>query len=224
MKIQNVISAKSLWFMDIRQLNPRGRNIYKVIIPQLVQWYGFTEPKEPYDENHLGVQFMNGEFSPTQDGRSGDLTGINLTVYFNGLLAHTSTSTDDADHFLEQVAARLVKEGSISFHPGLVKSKRYQSEVVAHAEQAINFPAFDKFCSILTSMAYPDSKTQMFGTTGIIFDTDSELLGVNRKRPQFTLERKVDLTWSENLYYSQAPLSTQQHEKALNALEAALST
>jgi hypothetical protein len=222
MKIDSVISAKSLWFMNLRQLNPRGRNLYKVIIPQLVQWYGFIEPKEPYDEN-VGVQFLNGEFSPTQDGRSGDLAGVSVTLYFNGVLAQTSTSTDDADRFIDQALSRLVKEGSIAFQPSFVKSRRYQSEVLARAERSLTFPDFTKFCSILTEMAYPELHQSAFGTTGVIFDTDPEPLGQNRKRPQFSLERKIDLPWSENLYYSQAPLSTQQHANALDELEVILS-
>jgi hypothetical protein len=222
-KIENVISAKSSWFMDTRKLNPRGRNLYKVIIPQLVQWYGFTEPKEPYDENHLGVQFLNGEFSPTQDGRSGDLAGVSLTVYFNGVLAQTSTSTEDADRFIDQALARLAKEGLIAFHLGFVKNRRYQSEVLARAERHIKFPDFAKFCSTLTKMAYPESKESAFSSTGIIFDTDPEPLGIHRKRPQFSLERKIDVPWSENLYYSLAPLSTPEHAQALDELEGILS-
>jgi hypothetical protein len=220
-KIENIISAKSSWFMDVRKLNPRGRNLYKVIIPQLLQWYGFTAPKEPFDEN-AGVQFVNGEFSPSEDGRNGDLTGVSVTVYFNGLLAQTSTSTEESDRFIGQALARLFKEGIIDFDLSFVKSRRYQSELVVRSERPIKLPGLQKFCSTLTSMAYPESNESMFETSGIIFDTDVETLGLNRKRPQFTLERKIDVPWSENLYYSQAPLQTQQHINALDELEGML--
>lgn len=205
----------------MRNLNPRGRNFYKVIIPSLVQWFGFTEPKPPYDES-AGVQFLQGEFSPSQDGR--DCAGVSLTVYFNGMLAQTQTNTIDSDRFLEQMLTRLAKDGAIAYQPDFVKFKGYQSEVLARAERSVKFPEFTKFCSTLTKMAYPEMNQPVFSTTGIVFDTDPEVLGVNRKRPQFTLERKVDVNWSDNLYFSQAPLSTPQHAEAINELEGILST
>jgi len=219
MKIEKVTSAKSIWFIDLVHLNPRGRNLYKVVFPTLVQWFGFTPPQEPYDDNK-GIFLSDGEFSPTQDGR--DLTGVNLTVYFNGLMAHTQTTTLDSDRFLEQVLTRLSKDGVISFRPELIRSKRYQSEVWCRPGRTLKFPDFSGFCSRLTAMAYPEEKTVEFSTVGLIFDTDPRI-GVNiRKRPQFTLEKKVDQPWSENLYYSQAPLATPQHEEALNELETLL--
>ena len=220
MKIENVLSAKSIWFMDIAKLNPRGRNLYRVIVPLLVQWYGFKEPQEPFDERS-GVRFLNGEFSPTQDGR--DLTGVNLTIYFNGVVVQTQTSTDDSDRFLQQALTRLTKDGHIAYRTDLVDRKGYISEVVARADRPLTLlPQLADFCKVLSNAVYPNRTETVFKPSGIIFDTEPEL--THRMNQVFSFERRHGEPWSENLYFSQGPLSTSQHGAILNDLEQVLAT
>jgi hypothetical protein len=217
MKIEQVLSAKALWFMDVARLNPRGRSLYRVVVPALVEWYGFKPPAEPYNEQ-AGVFFNGGEFSLNNDGQQ--MTGVNAAVYFNGILAQTTTNTDDSDRFLDQVLRRLAEAGHIEFNPEWVQTRSYVSEVVARTLKSLTFPGLSDVCNILSSVGYPGMEGQPFKPSGIVIDTDPTT--PNRLQPQFTLERRVGKPWSENLYFSQAPLSTSKHQGVLDEIEKVL--
>ncbi|MEX2304505.1 MAG: hypothetical protein WD733_26420 [Bryobacterales bacterium] len=213
MTIQTVVSAKSLWFGDVRQLNPRGINLYRLIVPLAQQWFGFTPPTE-FDEEK-GVRFSGGEFSPS--GHGGDTIGIDITIYNNGIMATSTTNTDDTDLFIDLVLARLAKEGVVTYRPEMFRKKQYASEIVTHFDKQLAIPAFDRVCQLLSRFAY--SSTLHFATGGLVFDTDPTMPG--RQAP-FRFERRVGASLSENLYYSHGPLKTNDHIAVLEAIEEAL--
>jgi hypothetical protein len=213
--IETVVSAKTLWFLEMRNLNPRGRNLYKIIVPKLQQWYGFTAPEE-FDEKK-GVRFGAGEFSPSERGE--DWTGIELTIFNDGFVAMSTTSTDDTDTFLQQVGARLAKENLITFRPEMVKRKIYASEVIARSEKNLVIPQLEPVNTILASILGTASAGPV-SWTGLMLDVDPL---TPAKQVPFKLERRATVPFSENLWYSHGPLSTKQHHEILNALEEALS-
>jgi hypothetical protein len=211
--IETVISAKSLWFLELRNINPRGRNLYRIIAPKLQQWYGFVPPQE-FDEEK-GVRFTGGEFSPSE--RGDDLTGIELTVYQNGFLAMSSTSTDDTDKFLEALCMRLAKEGSISFRPEMIRRKQYSSEVVAHSDMQLALPHLAPVYTALSENVYAGRAE--FSWFSLVLDVDPLTPG---KQVPFKFERRTSSAFNENLWYSHGPLSTSQHQTVLDAIEKAL--
>lgn len=214
MKIETVISAKSLWYIELRNINPRGRNLDRIIVPKLQEWYGFTAPTE-FDEEK-GVKFMGGEFSPSE--RGDDITGIELTIYNNGIVAMSSTSTLDTETFLERLCSRLSKEGVIHYRPEMVKRKQYSSEVVARSDKQLALPQLDPVYAALSQHVY--GGTAKLSCFGLSIDTDP--LAPAKQIP-FKFEHRATTSFDENLWYSHGPLSTEQHQAILDILEIALS-
>ena len=58
-----------------------------------------------------------------------------------------------------------------------------------------------------------------YQATGISFETDSEGLKKRRRPGRFRLERRVDLPFGTNTYYSLAPLTSTDHLVLLDGLE-----
>ena len=217
MRIETVLSAKALWWMDMLSLNPRGRNLYKIIGPRLTNWYGFSTPTE-FDESK-GVDYVGGEFSPS--GKDGDDTGVLFTVYGDGIIVSTSTTTDDADLFLSRTLERLEQEGVIKYHPAMVKKKRYSTEFVVHPERPIKLlEALGGLYRLLGEIVYPGSDgSGEFSLTSLAFDVDPSF---PRRQIPFTFQRRAGVEFHEELYYSQGPFTNEQHERVLNELEKAL--
>ena len=217
MTIETVLSAKSLWFMDMRGLNPRGRNLYPLIGPLLKQWYGFTEPTE-FDENK-GIQYRGGEFSPS--GQNTDITGIAVTLYSNGLVAETCTTTADTDLWLGSALEHLAKERIIVYRPEMVKRKQYATELVVRPRQPLKpLETFSALYRLLVELIYPQYADNVhFETAGFVFDVDHTF---PHRQVSFTFQRRAGVAWEENLYYSHGPFSNEQHQLVLDKLEKAL--
>jgi hypothetical protein len=216
MKVETVLSAKSIWLLEMRHLNPRGRNLYRLIGPRLNFLYGFKEPTE-LDEVK-GVQYTGGEFSPS--GSNADLTGVNLTIFNDGIIAQTSTSTDDSDSFLSRTMELLAKDSFIAYDPKMIKRKQYATELVSRPEVPIKpLQHFENLYKLLAETVYPQQPGAQFETSTLIFDID---LALPKHQVPFTFQRRAGTTFEENLYYSHGPLSFEQHLRVLNELEKAL--
>jgi hypothetical protein len=215
MKTQ-VLLAKSIWIINMRAINPKGLNLYRVIVPKLKEWYGFEEPKE-FDEQK-GVKFTGGEVALSENSR--DKIGVALTIYNDGTVVETTTSTDDADLFTDHVATRLAKEGYIQYSPGLVRKRQYSSEIEAYPDSnLLLLSKLEPFCRALTEAIYPSQPGAFVTPSSLLFDADPTSPG---KQIPFKFERRLGVPFSENLYYSHAPLRTQQHIEMLSLLESAL--
>lgn len=211
MKIETVISAKALWFVDLRYLSPRGRDVLKLITPRLQHWYGFATPKD-FDQIK-GVRFEAGEFSPSE--RADDMTGVSLTVYHNGLVAECSTSTDDSDAFLERAFFRLAEERSISYDPGMIRKRNYASEVIARSDRDLDLGRLAPVYTALSQMIYPSGER---GLSWSAISLDIDQLAPERQVP-FRFERRAGVSFREGLYYSHGPISTANHQMVLDILE-----
>lgn len=216
MKTQ-VLLAKSIWIINMRGVNPKGRNLSRVIVPKLKEWYGFEEPTEFDDQK--GVKFTGGEVALSDNSQ--DTIGVNLTIYNDGTVVETTTSTDDADLFTEQVAERLANEGYIQYGPDLIRRKQYSSEIEAQPKSnLLMLPKLEAFCQALANAIYPSQTGMCVNPVSLLFDADPTSQG---KQIPFKFERRLGVPFSENLYYSHAPLRTQQHIEMLNLLESSLS-
>ena len=213
MKIETIISAKSIWLFDLRTINPRGRSLFRVIVPALQQWFGFVSPTE-FDEEK-GVRFAGGEFTPS--GRGDDMTGVEIIVYNDGVVATCTTSTEDSDSFLESACSRLAKEGIITYRPEIVGKKQYASEVIARSDKSLQLPQLNSVYNIMSDYVGVDNS--LLSWWSIKLDVDPK---TSRRQVPFQFERRANTPFEENLWYSHGPLTTVQHKAVLDAIEAAL--
>ena len=58
-----------------------------------------------------------------------------------------------------------------------------------------------------------------FSVTGFIMSADPIAQGSRRKEPRFLLDRRIGVSFDENTFYSQAPLSTDDHLAFLERVE-----
>src|SRR2546421_4795962 len=101
MKLLSVLTARTIWLIEARELNPRGKNLRHTLIPALTERYGFLKyPPPDYDlrkeANEEGMVFQGGNFKNSQ----GEAVMVNLTIFEDGIVAETRSSTTDTDDFL----------------------------------------------------------------------------------------------------------------------------
>jgi hypothetical protein len=221
MKLLSVKLARSIWLVNIMDLNPRGLNFCD-LIASIVNKYKFqknqTKPEELIGKDIIEIKFSGGSFR--KDTKHN--IAVDLTIFNDGLVADTRSSTINSDAFLNDLLNYVSKEFGLTPYMEVLRSKIYVSEVWVQTDKLLNTlnPQLDIFAKRITSLIGGDSRPPInYETSGIIFWTDPVV--TNTPTP-FRFERVIDRPFAENRYYSAAPLQTDVHLKMLDELESIL--
>jgi hypothetical protein len=203
----SVFRARTLWFVDLHELNPRGRSLYPEVIAALESKYEFQRvPKSASDlTKEGGLELFVGSF----EARPDEYVDVTFTVYNDGLTADTRSSTKDSEAFL-QGAMDFVSKGNfgIVYDPSMIHRKAHLSEIIVHTEKTLDsinpkLAKLEKRLNELSNGALPE-----FRLAGITFRSDQT---AQTSASPFLFERRVNVPFSENRYYSAAPFSTEDH-------------
>lgn len=216
MQLLNVASARSTWLFDVNDLNPRGKSVMDELIQWLKDAYHFEKaPSSPTDlDDTKGWAFKRGTFQ----ARDEIFLAVELTIYTDGIIANTWSSTRDTDAFIEDVLESAVKKFALTFKPEMVRVKSHLSEITVRLDQQLSNlnVRLNEFAANLTECADPQGAPP-FQIGGLSFWADTSNLAF--KIAPFTIERKVGAPFSENRYYSKAPLHTDDHIRLIGELE-----
>jgi hypothetical protein len=218
MKLLRTSLARAIWMIDPETINPAGRSFWE-FYQALAKRYHFSKsPQHLMDFNSSNaLEFTAGTFMKTKKLH----LRVGLTFYNNGVVADTLSSTEDADQFLADVSEWSAKEFGFDASSALIQ-KTYVSQVDVKFDYAAKManPKLDFIANRLNSEAVPfGAKKVPFALGGLVFWTE------NIHTPQgqtFKLEHKHETEFAENIYYSVAPLQTQQHIALLEDIEKAL--
>jgi hypothetical protein len=207
------ISGRTTWLFDIADLNPKGKNIIPDILDWIKENYHFQEaPEFPPKAENQGLSFKRGEFQTQEEF----FVEVGLTLFNDGLVASSSSSTEDAEKFLADVMRTASSEFNLVFDVSMIRKKLYLSELTIKLDYPLaNLnPRLTEFSNRLSSLL-PD--VNPFSTGGVSFWTDSTF-AVTKTAP-FLIERRPNAPFSENKYYSKAGLPTEQHLTILQEFE-----
>ena len=214
MKLLSVNLARSIWFCNFIDLNPRGISLLQ-IIPRIVERYKFKKFPLPNEIADLGkgVKFEEGEFK----NRDGDLIYLTFVAYSDGLMVDTRSSTRDSDDFLSEILTSLSIDFKLPHYEEVLRKKTYISQLYMTTDKSIELmnPKLKKISQYLSeNISHP------YEAAAITFwpDQTSKL-----NLPLFTFERVLNIPFSENRYYSTCGLQTDRHLELLNELEDILS-
>ncbi len=143
---------------------------------------------------------------------------VQLTIFNDGLVARSSSSTEDTDKFLENVVSSAVTEFSLTFDPSMVRRRIYLSELMIRLDKplwSIN-PKLTTFADKLSALCSSTSPLH-FEVGGIAFWADTAF-SVTKTSP-FLIERKINAPFNENRFYAKAPLETARHIALLGEFE-----
>ncbi len=216
MELLGVRTARLLTFFPTDEINPRGRSLIHEVIPAFVERYKFLKyPQkfEDFDETK-GIRFDSGVWNDLE---------VTIVLYNNGVMVDTRSSTDDSERILEDALTWAADTFGLVYKPDMLTRKAYLSELDLKCQtplDALN-PKLEAFVNKLSHLVGQQ--------TGHTFDYKAAALWLNfdtafNKGPggAFRVERLVDIPFSENKYYSSAPLPTNTHLEFLEEFEAIL--
>ena len=168
------------------------------------------------------------ELDPTQGikfemGRFRDIAIDRLEIFDSGIVAHGKSDSNVLDEFLDDFEGFATEMFSMKFPPSSPVSKIYLTafEVKMDHELSSLVRPLAKLEKAFTGFVQDQGFTlPAYGLGGFTIQTDG---GETEPKPlvpgKFVFERRVGKAFSENLYFSDAPLATDRHKDLLEMLE-----
>lgn len=233
MKLVHVRLARSIWLFEVRDLNPKGKDL----VGDLVEWvkgaYDFAEapdpddpkpntiaktsppPQSPPEQAAGGLAFRRGRFQIKEE----IFVGINsLTIYDDGVVVDTTSSTSDGDQFAEDLLKSATEEFKLSYDDDTIRRKLYLSQLVIRSDMALE--SLNPRLATFSEKIPPNitgGQSLRFGIGSIAFWSEPNDAGNHRI---VSVERQLGRPFSENRFYSEAPLQTHLHLGLLEEFEA----
>jgi hypothetical protein len=214
MELVSVLQARAVAWVEPVELNPRAAVFYPDLVQALVARYNFQkfpQKLEDFDEAK-GVTFAVG--------RLGSSVIDQLIIYTYGIVVDTRSSTQDSKRLLEEAFEWGSKELGLVYNPSMIKRWQYASQVIFRSDinlTEIN-PTIQTAAQRLTErICAITSETLSYELTTLVIDYDQ----MARKHPlgRFSIQRRDNTPFSENKYFSEAPLQTDDHIALLERFE-----
>lgn len=233
MKLIQVKLARSIWLFDIRDLNPKGKDLVADLVEWIEDKYSFatapdpdnpllessaakpsTPPQQPTPHGPGGMTFQRGRFQ-AQEEISVEIAS--LTIYDDGVVVDTTSTTEDGDRFADDLLGHAALEFKLTYDHETVRRKMYLSQLIVRSEMDLGSisPALATFAQKLPSN-YSGAPQPNFGVGGIAFWSEPNDSGVHRP---FRVERQLGRTFAEQRFFSEALMKTHVHLEYLGEFE-----
>lgn len=217
MNISSIVMARAIAFVEVEELNPRGKAFYPDIVEALVKRFsfqGYPKALEDFDETK-GIQFTDGRFS--------DGTVDRMQIFTHGLVLDTRVSTDVSEKLLQDTLLWASSELGVHFEEQMIKRRAFISQVTFESDMKMSDlnPVLGRIGSWLSRvLSEKTGQPLTYETTSVILNVDQ---GRSKMTPGlFSIERRAELPFSDNKYFSSAPLSTADHIGILKDFEKTL--
>jgi hypothetical protein len=196
-------------------LNPHGKVFFPEVFEAFVKRCQFQKFPREYSELDVkkGIDFIEGKW--------GEVTINKFTLYQDGILVETCSSTADSERILCEALSWAASEFGVTYRPEMIKRKAYVSDLTFYSETpllTVLNPALsalaDRIGRAINEIRHDDFK---YEPSGITAHYDQSLKQV--PIAPFTIQRRVQTPFSENKYFSEAPLPTDIHWNILQQFE-----
>ncbi len=214
MQLSAVILARAIGYIETFDLSPRGKIFFPELVREIVRRFDFQKfPKtlEEFDESK-GVEFL--------EGKIGKRTIQKLGIWNTILVLETRSSTEDSREILEEILLWGAEKFGLNYRPGMIKRFAYVSDLSFYSDAPILSvsPALTKLAektSRLLSELWQEPVSYESVNLTIGHDPMARKYGI----APFSITRRAEAKFSENKYFSEAPLPTETHISLLEEFE-----
>lgn len=178
----------------------------------LVQRYSFAKYPDLDELLKDSFTFSVGSFQDVQISE--------FSVYNDGVIVSSKCNTRILDDFVEDLFSWVSNEFDIVPIPYYKPEKHFESSLIFHS--SVDLPGIvapNKVASDLIESTLERGAGIPFYPSGTTFESNPEQTTLRRRPIRFFVERRAATRFSDNVFYSQAPLPTNEHISLLSELE-----
>jgi hypothetical protein len=215
-KLSAVVLARTLAFIEIYDLNTRGKLSVPDVVQGIAERYKFQRlPKrEEYDKE--GLIF--------EDGKIGNKAIKKLTIYETLIVLETRSNTSESKQLIEELLLWGAAKFDLAYNPGSIKRFGYVSDLTFYSD----VPVLGAACPPLMDLAAKASaalsdiwqEPVQYSPANLAIGHDP--LARKYGIAPFTITHRAEARFSENKYFSEAPLPTDMHIAFLEEFEAGI--
>jgi len=215
MKVVTTEGGRILELVPLEELRPPGGLYLPDLIGAIVQRYAFTAAPDLAEATKTGVKFEGGKFI-----HNGETVAIKeLAVYSDGIICD-APNTDLAEVVLEDFRKWATAVFKLQEPISLVR-RTYTSALVCDFDKLVE-SGLGKLSRTteLLFRALNDAYgwDYKFNLNRLAFNVDPKDIP-HLRSTNFILERRVQVSYEQNRYFSIAPLTTEAHIKLLETIE-----
>jgi len=225
--------ARSILLFDIRDLNPKGKDLIGDLVAWIKEMYGFAvapnpdnpipdqvtpsvqmNQQSPIPQAAGGLIFQRGSFE-TQKDTFVEIAA--LTIYDDGIVVDTASSTEDADRFADNLLGLAAQQFKLTYDHETVRRTLYLSQLIVRSgmDLASLNPSLAAFAQRLPP-SFGGGPQLQFGVGSLTFWSEPNDAGLHRA---FKIERQLGRAFSEQRFFSEATMKTNIHLKYLEEFE-----
>lgn len=214
MRRAGVILARVVAFVEVFDLSPRGRIYFPDLAREMAATYGFLKSPQTLEEFDLtkGIDFLQGKY--------GDKIIHKLTIWDRSIVLETRSDTEEAEHLLRKLLEWAAEKFGLEYTFSTISRIAYVSDVMFYSD----VPLLGEGTAMLnlikaTTDAVSEVWNEQIAYEPISFRIGHDPLARKNGIAPFSISRRVETLFSENKYFSEAPLPTSVHWKLLEQFE-----
>ncbi len=217
MKLAAILLARVAAWVEVEELTPQNQVGRVRLSEGLRERYSFLKAPqtlEEFDVQKDGIQF--------QSGRHHDIVIERLVFYMKGIVVETRSSTTDCEKVLADLVAWIQEQAGVSEAVRIIRTI-YLSQLTFYSDRSLELvnSRLGHLANWLSDRITEGMRTRLeYGVIGIHFGFDELTYQLSPGR--LVIERRADAPFSENKYFSAAPLRTEDHLEFLRRFEAVL--
>jgi hypothetical protein len=190
---------------------PSGQLYLPDAVAKVVERYSFF--KAPSPDQAYPITFSVGKFQDVQISE--------FSIYNDGFTVSSASDTDILDAFIQELMSWASTDLGLVQVASSKSEKIYESSIVVKADtdlaEAIA-PQNDARLAVADAMKSVGINAPL-KLSGFLLDFDpSDFLG-KAKPSRVTVDRRIGKSFSENIFFSQAPFRTKDHLNVLRSFE-----
>jgi hypothetical protein len=212
-----VILARVLGFVEIADLISGGKSSVSELVRKFAEHYSFEKFPQTFEELDLakGIEF--------QEGKSGSNPIRKFVIYDTLLVVETRINTETSKAILEEILVWSSKELGLNYKPNSIKRFGYISDVTFFSDApllATNDAQNQLAEKVTAEVSRVWGEHIKYESLGMVMGYDP----LTRKYPiaPFKIEHRAEHFFSDNKYFSEAPLPTHLHWELIEQFEDAV--
>jgi hypothetical protein len=198
-----------------QRMRPAGQVYVPDAVQKLAQRYSFAKLPSVEELTRLPLTLSLGKFKDVQIDE--------FQIYNDGIIVSAKANTEILDAFISDLLSWSERELGLVDAPTAKPEKIIESAIIVKSvkDLALSLSPRNDVAEILNRTF----RGELVGVgpyqlSGFFLDCDPLQFTARRKPMRFALERRLGVPFTENVFYSQAPLHTGDHLKVLSDLEA----